>query len=134
MARRRDGLPKRTPPILADQSPHVTPCFAVIEAIERVTRRHTRFAAAATIQIDFERKLLPGQRHGHWDQPAIVRRPDFTEIMRARKFLDRRQRALLGYQFLKERSLAHRHSLSRGDAMRRSDPINVFTRWMKISN
>lgn len=44
--------------LAANQQPHVSPKFAFIEAVETMTRRDTRFAAAARVEVNFKRVLF----------------------------------------------------------------------------
>lgn len=53
------NLLKRIPPIIAHQQARFAPGLAVIQAVERMTRGDTRFAAAAFIEIHFKCELSP---------------------------------------------------------------------------
>ena len=58
MTSRRDCLLEGSSPIVAHKLTDIAPGFAVIEAVERVTRCDARFAAAAFIEIHLESELL----------------------------------------------------------------------------
>jgi hypothetical protein len=102
------NLLKRIPPMVTDQQTGFAPGFAVVQAIERMTRRDTRFAAAAFIEIHFKCELLPGRRHRKGNQMTISRLPPkFAATVRLREPVDRSHSSLLGEQILDQTRWFH---------------------------
>src|SRR5690606_5422312 len=73
MTGRRDGLLNGTTMVASDDEAHIAPGFLVVETIERVARRHARFAAGAGIEIHLESVLFANFRPGERNQITINR-------------------------------------------------------------
>ena len=83
------------------------PRFVFIEAVERVARGHTGFAAAATVEIHFKGVLFARFRCGQRHQDAVRRSGQFTSrmgIVPARETFDRCEVALLFQQRVDQRA------------------------------
>ena len=95
----------------ANQQTHVPPRLAFIQTVQRMTRRHARLAARATIEIHVERVLLPRQRSGRRDQTRVIPSLRRCLLVPLGELLDRRQLLLFPQQSLQQRSLVLRRSL-----------------------
>ena len=104
MTCRCDCLLEGSPPIVAHKLTDIAPSFAVIEAVERVTRGDARFAAAAFIEIHLESELLARCGRGERNQVAVARRGNLMTVVSARELLDRGKLTLFSKQVVNQRA------------------------------
>src|SRR5206468_10596124 len=101
VARSGDNLLEWIAPIVADQQASLSPGFVLVQAIECMACRDTRFATAAFVEVHFKSELLSCARQRQRNEIPIPRSSrEFVSLVRARKPCDRSHTSLLGEQVL----------------------------------
>ena len=97
---RRHMLHDRVGTGSSDKQADVPPGFRLIETVQRVARRHERFAPRAGIQIDIKRVLLTGLGRSRLDELRVILRLNRRCLFAVdlRKPLNRSQLLLISEQ------------------------------------